>query len=168
MRQRWMHGKTSVMIKITCHSEKWYEYIFTYICIFCNYCTIVIVVIIIIKYSSTGQSGKKQIVYELLSQPHNHMRHRKREKNNWGKQSTFDCSFPCQTQCIGKVIPPTSLGRQETPCKLGRSTLWYFELRWMRCGRSSSISNSLTSISYRYQQYRISIFFIHMNSALTN
>ena len=43
---------------------------------------------------------------------------------------------------VGKVIAHTSLGRQETPCKLGRSIPWCFKLWWMSCCHSLSLSNS--------------------------
>ena len=63
--------------------------------------------------------------------------------------SWIDCSLkPIKRfgvkHSVGKVIPNTSLGRQETPCKLRSSTHWYFKLKWMWCSRSSSMSNSHT------------------------
>ena len=37
----------------------------------------------------------------------------------------------------GKVIPHSNLGRQETHCKLWRSSPWYIKHKWMIRGRSS-------------------------------
>ena len=84
-------------------------------------------VIIIIKTSSTGPSWKNKIVYKLLTQPHKHLRHGKTEKQTQERIQRLTAplkpyKFRGQTQCIGKVIIYTSLGRQETPCKLGRAT----------------------------------------------
>ena len=58
---------------------------------------------------------------------------RKTEKHNTGKKPTNDCSLkPIKRSgvkgSVGKVILHTSLGRQETPCKLGRSTPSYFKV----------------------------------------
>ena len=46
---------------------------------------------------------------------------------------------------VMKLFPHSNLGRQETPCKLGRSTPRYFKLLWMSCGRCSEMSNSSRS-----------------------
>ena len=48
---------------------------------------------------------------------------------------------------VGKVITHSNLGQQKTPCKLWRSTPWYFKLQWMSCGRSSYVSKSIHSWS---------------------
>ena len=71
-------------------------------------------------------------------------------KHNSAKQPMVDCTLESIQhsdikRCVGKVIPHSNLNRQERPSKLGRSTPWYFELQWMNCGRSSSMSNSSRS-----------------------
>ena len=71
--------------------------------------------------------GKKQIVYKLLTQQQKHLRDGKQKKTNLVKQPTIDCVLiPIYRSgvkhSVGKVIPLMSLGRQEKPRKLGRST----------------------------------------------
>ena len=46
--------------------------------------SIIINISIIIETISTGPSGKNKIVYKLLTQPHNHLRHGNTEKENQG------------------------------------------------------------------------------------
>ena len=54
---------------------------------------------------------------------------------------------------VWKVIPHTSMGREETPCKLGRSTPWYFELKWMSCDRSS--------LNKQWFEFELALYNIH-------
>ena len=74
------------------------------------------IIIIIIKTSDTGPSEKNKIVYQLISQPYKYPNWTETENN-----TTFHPRFRCQTLGIGTVIPDRNLGRQERPCKLGRS-----------------------------------------------
>ena len=71
-------------------------------------------------------------------------------KHNSGKQPTVDCTLnPIQRSgvkhSVGKVIPYSIIGRQETPWKLEVSSPWYFKLQWMSCSRRSGMSNSSRS-----------------------
>ena len=68
-----------------------------------------IIIIIVIKTSSTGPSGKNNVVYKLMSQPHKHLRHGKWKRNS-GKQPTIDCTLEPILRSgvkhsVGKVIP---------------------------------------------------------------
>ena len=79
----------------------------------------------LIKTSSTGPSEKSKVVYKLLSQSHEHLRHGKR-KHNSGKQPAVDCTLePIQRSgikhSVRKVIPHSNLTRHERPSKLGPS-----------------------------------------------
>ena len=90
-------------------------------------------IIIIIKTSSTGPSdNKNKIVYKSITQPHKHLRHGKIETrthgNNQRLTALLNPSNVPVSNSVGKVIPHRNLGRQETPCRLGRSTPWYFKL----------------------------------------
>ena len=60
--------------------------------------------------------------------------------NHWLHPWTHPASW--DKHSVGKVIPHSSLGWQETPCKLGHSTSWYIKLQWMGWGSRSSMSNS--------------------------
>ena len=62
-----------------------------------------------------------------------------------------------------EVIPHSNLGRQETPCKLGRSTPLYFKLWRMSCCRSSSMSNSSGNRWKLVEQtvIRVRIYLVH-------
>ena len=80
------------------------------------------IIIIIIKTSSTGPSGKDKIVYKLLTQPHKQLHHAKLK--NKLREATNEIDWPLKTIWlfgvklnVGKVIPHTSLGQQETPYK---------------------------------------------------
>ena len=91
------------------------------------------IIIIIIKTTSTGPSdNKNKIVYKSITQPHKHLRHGKNETqthgNNQRLTALLNPSNVPVSNSVGKVIPHRSLGRQETPCRLGRSTPWYFKL----------------------------------------
>ena len=74
------------------------------------------------QHQQTGPSGKNNVVYKFLSQPHKHLRHRKLKKaqlreatNSWLHPWTHP-ELWCQTQCredgINK-IPQSNLSRQE-------------------------------------------------------
>ena len=76
-------------------------------------------IMIIIKTSCTCPSGKNKAVYKLLSQPHMHL-------GQQGSNQRLTASpEPIQRfgikHSVWKVILHSNLGRQETPCKLGRS-----------------------------------------------
>ena len=88
---------------------------------------IIITIIIIIKTCSTGSSGKNKVVYKLLSQPHKQIGHGKLKKTHLREAPAVDCTLePIQRSgikhSVGKVIPHSNLGRQETPCKSVSST----------------------------------------------
>ena len=85
-------------------------------------------------------------MFKLLPQPHRHLLYGKlkntTQRSNQQLTAPLNPSNVSVSNSVGKVIPHTSLGYQETPCILGRSTPRYFELQWMNCGRSSGMSNS--------------------------
>ena len=64
-------------------------------------------------------------------------------RNSSAGLSTGPTNSDSRWQQNREVIPHSNLDRQETPCKLGRSTSWYFKLQWMSCSRSlHGMSNS--------------------------
>ena len=62
-------------------------------------------------------------------------------------------------------LPQTSLGRQETPSILGRSTPWYFKLQWMSCSRCwvcwtlTEIDES--SLNKQWSEFEFTLYHIH-------
>ena len=113
--------------------------------------------VIIIKTSSTDPSGKNKVVYKLLSQPHKHLRHRKREHNS-GKQQTVDGTIELikhssVKHSVGKVIARTghSVGKvnaRTAQCWRSQSPI---NARTAECSRSQSPRNARTAQCSRYQ-----------------
>ena len=88
-------------------------------------------------------------------------------KHNSGKLRTVDCTLePIQRSSIkhsvGKAIPHSNLGQQETPCKLGRSTPWYFKLQWMSCSRSSCcwtlVEADGSSLNWQWLEFELTLY----------
>ena len=108
------------------------------------------VLLLLLKPAVQDQVGKRKLFINCLRNPTSTCATESWKKHNSWKQPTVDCTLePIQRSgvkhCIGKVIPDSNFSRQERPSKLGRSTPWYFTLRWMSCGRSLSMSNSSRS-----------------------
>ena len=93
---------------------------------------LIIIIVVIIKTSSTFPSWKNKIVYKLHTQSHKHLRHGKTEKQTQGSNERLTAPLNPSNFPVSNTVwvrsPHTSLGRQETPCKLGRSTPWYLTL----------------------------------------
>ena len=87
---------------------------------------LLLLLLLLLKPAAQAQAGKTKLLINCLSNPTSTYTTDNR-KTNSGTQPTIDCFLkPIKRSgvkhSVGKVIPHPSLGRQETPYKLGRST----------------------------------------------
>ena len=107
-------------------------------------------IFLLLRPAEQANVGKTKLFINCFCNPASTCATKNCTKHNSGKQPRVDYTHEHIQRSgikhsVGKVIPHSNLGQQETPCKLGRSTPRYFKLQWMSCGRSSDMSKSSKS-----------------------
>ena len=94
--------------------------------------------------------------------PHNHLR---RGELKWSTAPLRPIQRSAVKRSVGKLIPHMNLDQQETPCKLSRSTPWYFELLSMSCDHGSGyrtlIETDGSSLNKQLFEYKLILYNIH-------
>ena len=107
--------------------------------------------LLLLRPAAQAQVGNTKLPVNCFRNPTSTYATKNWRKHNSRKHPPVDCTLePIQRSgvkhCVGKVIPHSNLGGQETSCKLRRSTPWYLKLQFMNYCRSSRLLNSTRGI----------------------